>query len=283
MLIAQRSDPGGGAVPAPMHERPVATSAVDVRSRLVRYLCWFLFALLATPAAAQSPEISVDTAVIELAGAAQSVDIYRRVVGASRGVAIVAHGFTRSRSRHSDLGRALAEAGVVAVIPDLPSVLDLWANGDAIAQLVQKLEAGAFGLVPVARSRVVLIGTSAGGLATVLAAANVPGIAGWIGLDPVDRTGTGVGAAEKLTSPAVVLLAEASGCNLFGSGRRIARAVPRLVRTNVIEGATHCDFESPTNHFCRVMCGGASDQLQEVIRRETVTATLELLPDSAIH
>ncbi len=260
-----------------------ANSAGDAMSSVFRFLRWFLFALVAAPVAAQPPPIGVDTAIIELAGAAQRVDIFRPESGASRGVAIVAHGFTRSRSRHSDLGRALAEAGVMAVIPDLPSVMDLWANGDAIAQLVRKLEAGAFGLVPVARSRVVLIGTSAGGLATVLAAANVPGIAGWIGLDPVDRTGTGIDAAEKLTSPAVVLMAESSGCNLFGSGRKIARAVPLLVRTNVIEGATHCDFESPTNHFCRVMCGGASDLVQEVIRRETVTATIELLAESPAH
>jgi len=55
--------------------------------------------------------------------------------------------------------------------------------------LEHTLEAGALGLPPVSRSRVVLIGTSAGGLATVLAAAKLPGLGGWIGLDPVDRTG----------------------------------------------------------------------------------------------
>ena len=60
----------------------------------------------------------------------------------SAGVAIVAHGFTRSRIRHRDLGRALAEAGVTAVIPDLPNVMDLWGNGDAIVDLVDKLQAG---------------------------------------------------------------------------------------------------------------------------------------------
>ena len=34
------------------------------------------------------------------------------------GVAIVAHGWTRSREQHRDAGRALAEAGIVAVIPE---------------------------------------------------------------------------------------------------------------------------------------------------------------------
>ena len=132
-------------------------------------------------------------------------------------------------------------------------------------------------LPPLSRSRLVLIGTSAGGLATLLASARLPELAGWIGLDPVDRTGTGRDAARNMPAPAIVLLAEPSGCNLFGSGRGIARAFPHLRRSALIEGASHCDFESPTNNLCRVMCGTGSDELTERIRHETVEATLELL------
>ena len=153
-----------------------------------------------------------------------------RRVSATRGVAVVAHGWTRSRARHSDLGRALAEAGVTAVIPDLPNVMNLWGNGDAIVELAHRLERGALDLPPVPRSQLVLIGTSAGGLATLLASADLPGLAGWIGLDPVDRTGTGKDAAARLAAPAVVLLAEPSGCNLFGSGRSLARSLARGMR-----------------------------------------------------
>ena len=165
------------------------------------------------------------------------------------GIAIVAHGFGRSRHRHYDLGRALAEAGVVAIVPDLPNVMDLWANGDAVAALVARVESGALGLPPVPRSRIVLMGTSAGGLATLLAADRMPGLAGWVGLDPVDRTGTGAEAAARLAVPAIVLLADNAHCNLFGSGRALARAAARLVRTTKIEGASHCDFESPDQQF----------------------------------
>jgi dienelactone hydrolase len=196
-------------------------------------------------------------------------------------VAIIAHGFTRSRIRHRDLGRALAEAGVTAVIPDLPNVVDLWGNGDAIVELAQKLEAGTLGALPAARSHVVLIGTSAGGLATVLAAAKMPGLAGWIGLDPVDRTGTGSDAAAQLHAPAIVLLGGASGCNLFSSGRTIARALPQLVRTTALKTASHCDFEDPTTNLCRVLCGGSSAEMRMRVREETVRATLELLQIAA--
>ncbi len=241
----------------------------------------FLLLFFAASATAELTTFTKDTESVEIAGFDESVDIYRPATGPSAGVAIVAHGFTRSRIRHRDLGRALAEAGVTAVIPDLPNVMDLWGNGDAIVELTQKLEAGRLGEPPPVRSHVVLIGTSAGGLATVLAAAKMPGLAGWIGLDPVDRTGTGSDAAAQLHAPAIVLLGGASGCNLFGSGRTIARALPQLVRTTALKGASHCDFEDPTTNLCRVLCGGSSAEMRERVREETVRATLELLQTAA--
>ena len=228
-------------------------------------------------AVAQPAAFSRETRSVDIAGYVEDVDVYRPTAGPTIGVAIVAHGFTRTRIRHKDLGQALAQAGVAAVIPDLPNVVDLWGNGDAIIDLVRKLEEGVPGLEPVARSNIVLIGTSAGGLATVLAASKLPGVAGWIGLDPVDRTGSGSEAAAQLGAPAIVLLGGGSSCNLFGSGRNIARALPHLVRTVAWKEASHCDFEDPTNNFCRVLCGKSSTSMQMRIRRETVSATLELL------
>jgi len=219
---------------------------------------------------------TLETHELELAGATRSVDVFRPAATPA-GVAIVAHGFTRSRVRHRDLGRALAEAGVIAVVPDLPNVMNLWGNGDALAEFVERLEGGALASVAVDRAHVVLIGTSAGGLATVLAAAQLPGLAGWIGLDPVDRTGTGAHAAARVTAPAVVMLAEPSLCNLVESGRAIAEALPRRWRTVEVAGASHCDFEDPTNNLCQVVCGRSSQDARAQIRAEIVTTALELL------
>jgi pimeloyl-ACP methyl ester carboxylesterase len=185
----------------------------------------------------------------------------------------------RDRSRHRALGEDLAAAGIIAVIPDMPHVMDHWGNGAALVELAIQLEAGALGLRPVARSDLVLIGTSAGGLASVVAASKLPGLAGWIGLDPVDRTGTGASAASRLTAPAVVLLGGASQCNLLASGRSFARAVPRLIRSTKLKDASHCDFEEPTNKFCEAMCGAVSPPMQARIREEAVSAALELLRD----
>jgi hypothetical protein len=216
------------------------------------------------------------TVTLDVDGSSVTIDVYEPVARPI-GVAIVAHGWTRSRARHRDAGRALAEAGVVAIVPDLPNYLDLWGNGTAIMALVGRLEAGALGLAPVERSSMVLIGTSAGGLATVWAASKLPGIAGWVGLDPVDRTGTGMYAASKLAAPAIVLLGDASACNLFSSGKTLANSVPRLVRSVKIDGASHCDFEAPTNGFCSVMCGVGSREKQLEAQSATVLAALELL------
>jgi len=232
--------------------------------------------VLVAPALAHAASYA-RTAKLEVDGSAMTIDVYEPGARPPRGVAIIAHGFTRSRARHRDAGRALAEAGVIAIVPDLPNYLDLWGNGATIVDLVRLLEAGALDLPPVERSSIVLIGTSAGGLATVWAASKLPGLAGWVGLDPVDRTGTGMYAASKLDAPAIVLLGDASACNLFSSGKSLAGSVPRLVRAVKIDGASHCDFEAPTNGFCSVMCGFGSREKQLEAQHETVIAALELL------
>jgi len=252
------------------------TAAVPVRTLLPVSLL-IMCLLGAAGSAAQLPSYAMHTESAELSGHNVQVDVYVPVADAHDGVAIIAHGFTRSRAQHRDVGEALAAAGITAVIPDLPNVLDLWGNGEAIAELAHMLEAGALGLQPMERSRVVLIGTSAGGLATVLAAAELPGLAGWVGLDPVDRTGSGIRAASRLTAPAIVLLGEPSQCNLFGSGASIARAVPGLLRATFVPGAAHCDFEGPTNMLCRVICGPSSSSMQARLRDETVDAAVEIL------
>ena len=74
-------------------------------------------------------------------------------------------------------------------------------------------------------------------------AAQLPGIAGWIGLDPVDRTGSGTRAASQVQSPAIVMLAEPSLCNLMTSGRAIAKALPRRWRTAVLPVSKTCTWK----------------------------------------
>jgi dienelactone hydrolase len=253
--------------------RSVARLALLV---LVALLAFLVVAAM-SPARAQSPPFTMVTKSMRLAGESVSVDVYLPSEAAPRGAAILAHGFARSRIRHRDLGEALAAAGFIAVVPDLPDLLDAWHNADAIVTLADKLESGDAGAPAVQRDRLVLVGTSIGGLVTIMAAAKLPGVAGWVGLDPVDRTRSAVRAASKLAAPAVVLLAKPSFCNLFGSGGAIARAAPGLLRSTVVEGASHCDFEGPTDGICRAACGHGSNEMRTLVRVETVRAVAEML------
>jgi dienelactone hydrolase len=247
-------------------------------SRFAILLAWFA---LAAPVIAQAPAFVARTQSLTFGDTTTVVDIYQPAAGPVAGTAIIAHGFTRSRERHRNLGRALAAAGVVALVPDLPYAADPWRNGQAIVALAHALETGemalALPLPRLQRSSLVLIGTSAGGFATVLAAAELPGIAGWIGLDPVDRTGAAKDAAARVTAPVTVFYGDASNCNLFGSARGIGQAAPALAHLRKFEGASHCDFESPTNRVCTVLCGGGSTDRQREIVDETVAAAREFL------
>ena len=226
---------------------------------------------------AQPPAYSVATETMALGSEDVQVDIYRPQEVDPIGVAVLAHGFTRDRLRDRDLAQALAGAGVIAVAPDLPSAVNLIGNGDALAGLVADLERGTLGIAPTPRARIVLIGTSAGGLATVIAASKLPGLGGWIGLDPVDGTGMGTLAARKLQMPTLVLLADPSVCNLFGSGRLIANALSSTSRSQRMRGASHCDFEGPTNSFCRTVCGRGDPGMADAVRHEAVEAALDML------
>lgn len=251
---------------------------MSTRSMRLDRLPGILGLLVCLWATAASPEpFTVVTETAALGGETAKIDVYRPARGAATGVAILAHGFTRDRTRHRDLARELAGAGVVAVVPDLPGVGDHEASGEALEGLAHDVEKGALGLPATPLSHLVLVGTSAGGLATVIAASRLPGLAGWVGLDPVDMAGSGARAAAKLEPPAVVLLAEPSRCNLYGSGGAIAAAAPALLRSEVVSGSSHCDFEGPTNRFCRIVCGRSPPSKAEEVRAEAVRAVRELL------
>ena len=89
----------------------------------------------------------------------------------------------------------------------------------------------------------------------------------------------GLYAASNLDAPAIVLLGASSACNLFGSGRSLAQAVPRLVRAKKIDGASHCDFEDTTNWRCESICGPADAARQTAIVARTVKAARAAVGD----
>jgi len=232
-----------------------------------------LFSL--TLAAGVAPAAAlVETHLLTLTGQAAVVDVYAPAAP-PRALAVIAHGFTRSRAQHVMLAERLAEAGFLVAVPDLPHSVRHEANADAIVALVAAIVAEhKLDTLPV-----VLIGTSAGGLAALLATDRVPRLALWIGLDPVDAFGQSRGVARNLRVPAVVLRAPTGACNVAGSARRIAAWLPNWRVERRIDSASHCDFEDSTDWRCESICGPADAARQSLIVAETVKAAREAVPD----
>jgi pimeloyl-ACP methyl ester carboxylesterase len=217
-----------------------------------------LFALLAAQAMAQPQTVDVT-----LDGQLTLAELHGPGRPTQKAVILV-HGFMRSRLTMSDHAAALAGDGVLAVVPDLPYVTDSRKNARALADLVGQLRAGTLGP---AVEQVVLVGFSAGGLSALLAA-DTPGVVGYVGLDAFDRPGgVGLEAARRLDKPARLLRAPSSFCNAYGISFPWVDALKQLQQDRVIEDASHCDFESPTDRTCQVFCGKADAARQAIVRQ----------------
>jgi dienelactone hydrolase len=206
-------------------------------------------------------------------------DLYRPspLPAGPRPLVVVAHGFSRSRAQMAGWGRHLATQGDVVAVPDLPAWADHSRNGAAIRGLVASLLAHPPAAVALDPARVALIGFSAGGLATLLAAADDPGVRVWIGLDPVDRDGLGARAAARLQARAVVILAEPSACNARGNARDLIAALGDRVQVVRIPGAPHVDAEWPTSLAARAACGGTDETRRQAFVSNATEALGRLL------
>jgi dienelactone hydrolase len=232
-------------------------------------------AMVAMAAAAAPPASSpVQTQVHALDGHRVTLDVYP-AAGPPRGAAILSHGFTRSRRTLAGHAQALADAGVLALTPDLPCTFDFRCNARALAALVGSLRAG--GTFGAAVERVMLVGFSAGGLSSLLAA-DTPGVVGFVGLDPFDRTmpdeagWLGLAAAGQLRTEALLMRAPPSRCNAESVAAPWGAVLPALWRDELIAGASHCDFESPTDWMCRLACGDTDPPRQQRVRQGLLDA-----------
>jgi dienelactone hydrolase len=204
-------------------------------------------------------------------------DVYLPPAGTPvRGGAILSHGFMRSRHTMAQHARLLAREGVIAVTPNLPFQVDSHRNAEALHDIAAQLRNGGFGP---ATDRIVLVGFSAGALASVLAAVDLPGIAGLVALDAFDRpSGIGLAAAKRLTVPATAIRAPAAGCNAYGVAAPWGAAFPKADGDLYLDGATHCDFESPTDGVCRLFCFGSDEAKRRQVEDMLRAAVLRRLP-----
>jgi dienelactone hydrolase len=230
-------------------------------------------------AAEPTAKVIPQTQVVKINGQTIEVDVYKPI-GPQKGAAILTHGFTRSRTTMGEHAQALAARGVLAITPDMPCTFDFRCNASAITEMVSLLRnTTTFGST---NQRVMLVGFSAGGLSSLLAA-DTPGVVGFVGLDPFDRVlsneteRAGITASRKLTTEALLLRAPASRCNANAVAAPWGTELKVLWRDELIAGASHCDFEAPSDWKCRLACGDTDPARQSQVRHGLLDAAARWL------
>jgi pimeloyl-ACP methyl ester carboxylesterase len=179
-------------------------------------------------------------------------------------VVILAPGFAfgaglgSTREAMSPLAEHFASWGIttytVALCTNGPSI-DHPRNGQAIAELGESV--GANGAV--------YMGFSAGGLATMLAAAEAGNTRAYFALDAVDTDNLAAPALDALSVPRFALVGEGSSCN--STNNMLAAYQGKDVRAVRVIGAQHFIFEGDVcaGIKCLACDGGGAEQV-EVVR-----------------
>jgi dienelactone hydrolase len=180
---------------------------------------------------------------------------------------VLSHGFSRTASNVAGWAEHVASWGLEVVTPDLCHAWildsDHEANGQDLVALNDALGGGP----------VIYAGHSAGGLASVLAAAQDSDTVAVLLMDPVDYDDLGAGAAPGLAPPLLGLVGEASSCNSSSNGVDMIRAAPSAVGLQVTE-ADHCDFEDPTDWVCTAVCTGSNSRFSDAEIQDAVRGLL---------
>lgn len=213
--------------------------------------------------------LAVVTETSRVAGA--DVTWYRPDTAGPFPVVIWSHGFARGPEQHVEAARWMASWGFLVATPKLPEFSDHEANGAFLAN----------DLVPAAILEsgqddppVALVGHSAGGLASLVAAA--AGVADtYVGLDAVDAGNLGTDVDGSVSVPALLLHGEAGACNANGSSESWTLGGDQWDLEVV--GANHCDFESDTDGLCTFLCGDEDAARQELILTFTTAWLLDHL------
>lgn len=169
------------------------------------------------------------------------------------GAVVIGHGFLRDQDREVGLARALANGGYRAVTLDFCNMRP-W-NGHHVRNAADMRELAREHGLP---GRNVYAGFSAGALAALLAGADDPEALGVVALDLVDQAGLGADAVTRLRVPLLGIAGPPAACNAEGNGRPIFATGgprPRPGSLDSVAGATHCDFEQPTDWLCELACG----------------------------
>ena len=178
---------------------------------------------------------------------------------------VIGHGFLRDQDNMIGLSRALANRGIPAVTLDFCNMRP-WnghhqRNAQDMAHLANLLGRS---------DNIIYAGFSAGALAALLAADD--STRAILALDLVDQDNLGRDAIEQLTAPLIGLAGPPSACNANNQAEDIfsMRNDRQLESLSIVAGASHCEFESPSNWLCEVACGDDDSEQADTMQRSAI-------------
>lgn len=212
--------------------------------------------------------VSSDPSLRYAAGGGCQMQITRHApVGAEDDhIAILSHGFQRNRTNMRNYAQHLASWGVTVYTPTLCSRGFFGSDHTARAEDLVNFANARFNGAPV-----VYMGYSAGGLSSLLAAANDPNAIGVFGLDLVDSDNLGRDAASGVSVPVYGLLGGPALCNSQGNGAAVYDRAPTSLAYRLVD-ASHCVFESPSDPACGIGCFSLSNTFPDDAYRSAVSA-----------
>jgi len=161
---------------------------------------------------------------------------------------VLGHGFLRNQSYMAGLANAVAKSGVSVVTLNYCNMRffngNHEKNADDMVTLVKHL----------ALRKPVYGGLSAGALAALVAASKDSSSIAVLALDLVDDAGLAARALNTLDIPVYSLSGGPSSCNRNSKAATLFQRYDN-VDTVLIDTASHCDFEMPTNWLCELFCG----------------------------
>ena len=174
---------------------------------------------------------------------------------------LLAHGFLDNQNSMTGFANHYASWGIKVVTMDLlhSSLIsnDPFQDAEDLIGLSNQIGA---------ESAVIYVGYSAGGMRSIIAAAEDSSVLAVLGLDLVDASYSddflALENVSNISVPVWGLLGESSPCNSYGNGLDVYNNAENGNAVRITE-ADHCDFESPADVLCTILCGGSNDYFSE--------------------
>ena len=187
-------------------------------------------------------------------------------------VIVLGHGFSQSKSQHTNQGLHWASRGFIVLIPNFAGGSDHSRNADDLSKcldwiVARNSDAASRYFHAVRVARMGATGHSAGGMSALVAASRDARIRAVAPMDPVDNNNLGVNALASVTIPVAITYSEPSSCNANGSASVLLQAAPAAKRGIKIVGANHTDPQDPAGALSIFTCGAANTTRQMLYRR----------------